>query len=886
MCRTKNDGHNPLNMPATANDDLLATRQPGSRLRERAMYFGPGVALGLVLLMLWGFVIWFALVYPKNLLDDQRRDLAESTKAAVLQTEALLRDAENSLRTVDLWLLTRRQDDPLGDVSLAQLTEILRETSRGLVDVMLVREDGQLIRIPSVAGQPPSDVKGQVFFRQLAGPGTEKMLLGTPLRLSAGAPLLLPLAMRLSAPAGGLRQAVALIDLQKLGEAHANYARGLTGAVAMLRNDGVALSRSPELPGFVGQDVFAKWPERRADFIEREGFFITDGNASDGIRRQGAYRRLDGFGVMLLISQGENASLAGYFQQRRWVLLLSTLISAAALGATAVLSRLQRATRLRDAALLATSNASPLGLYRCDAQGRVSYANEAYRRLFNLAADDEIAWGWLAYVPEGERARRQSDWRARMTRAEPLNLVWRMQGPDGASMQVSLRTAPLLVDGRLVGHAGTVEDITERMAQRKAEQTLAAIFDMTPDYVCRIDMQGRLLYLNPAARRRLNLAPDASLAGLTQMNYYTAARMARFRSEILPTALRDGHWHGRSGVLGPDGIEIPIDSTVLVHRDPQSDAATISLIMRDISDELLALRERQRSEAMMLAVAQSAQAMIAVADARQCFLFFNDTFAEQFNTSGAAWMGRPVRELLGRAEYVRCQPFIEAALRGDRQLHEIRFEREGAPLIVEAQFTPLLPASGEIEGVICLARDVTVARLEASRLRRASQTDPLTGLLNRSGFALGFDEQLAQGRQHNNLIGLLYLDLDRFKPVNDQHGHPVGDALLKAVAGRLRHTLRPQDLVARLGGDEFAVLLFDLLKADDADLVAQKLVRAIGKPFRIDDLQLAIGVSIGFCVVPGGAADMDAMVAQADAKLYEAKRAGRGRSLGVTLIAA
>ena len=871
-------------MPSSPPPDTLAT-QHRRRLRERLLFAGPALALGLVLLMLWGFVAWFVLVYPKGLLEEQRRELAASTRAAAVQTEAVLRDAENSLRTVDLWLLTRGQREPLGDVSLAQLAETLRDTSRTLVDVMLIDAKGAVFRIPTSTGLAHAEVAGRDFFELLNTPATEGLVLGLPLRLRAGGPLQLPLAMRLSAPAGELVIVMALIDLQRLGQLHQNFARGPAGAVAMLRGDGIGLSRTPELAGFAGRDLFAPNPGRRADFADKQGFFTTTGAASDGMQRLGAYQTLEGFGVKLLVSQGESATLERHLQQRRLVLGMSSLISAAALAITFVLSRMQRAARLRDAALQATSNASPMGLFRCDLQGRVTYANETYLRLQGLS-HDEAEWGWLRLIPEADRAYAKEQWLARMSSRSQAHIVRQMRRGDGELRLMSVRTAPLLVNGRVVGQAGTLEDITERAAQQKAEQTLTAIFDMTPDYVCQIDISGQLLYLNPAGRIRLGLAPDASLEGINYLHYYSAERIARFQNEILPAALRDGHWHGRSAVRDPCGVEIPVDTTVLVHRGSGEQIETISVILRDISAELESLHQRQRIEAMLLAVAHTAPVMISVLDTQQRYLFFNETFGKRFEVRREDWLGRHVRELLGEADYLRSQPLIAAALAGESQQIEKHYPagEDGSPaLIIEVQYKPLLPESGEIAGVICLARDITSLRHEEQRLRHASQTDPLTGLLNRSGFALGVDEELAQARQDNSLLGLLYLDLDRFKPVNDEHGHPAGDALLKAVAGRLRHALRPNDLVARLGGDEFAVLLPSLGHSGDAGAVAAKLVRALSAPFGIDELQLQIGVSVGFCVAPGGQADMEAMVAQADAKLYEAKRAGRGRYLGVVL---
>ncbi len=190
------------------------------------------------------------------------------------------------------------------------------------------------------------------------------------------------------------------------------------------------------------------------------------------------------------------------------------------------------------------------------------------------------------------------------------------------------------------------------------------------------------------------------------------------------------------------------------------------------------------------------------------------------------------------------------------------------------QYAPLRVQSGNIEGLIAIEVDVTEARREEARLRLASQTDALTQLLNRAGFEEGARRLLDQAAGQR--VALLYLDLDKFKPVNDQHGHPTGDALLKAVALRLRHALRPTDLAARLGGDEFAVLLPQIHAAQAAAAVSAKLLQAISAPYHIGELELEIGVSVGYCVATTGTASLEQLVEKADASLYEAKRAGRG----------
>ncbi len=865
---------------------LPALSRAAQSRREQLIRAGPPLALGLVLLALWGLVAWYAWVYRDDLLQEQARALRDKASLAAQQTDNVLRDAQHALSTVDLWLLTRGRGTPLQDASLVQLVESLRDGSRGLVDVMLGTADGALLRIPSVQTQAHEQIGRADFVELLREPGAEGPVLGRPLQLPGSSAPKLPLAMRLSAPEQGLVLVVALIDLERLAGLQQALVREHEGSVVLMRGDGLALARLPALPGFAGLDLYAGHPERRALLSPAQGEFRSSGGASDGRERLVAFATLQPLGVKVLVSQTMDSVMARYLRQRNAMLFISVLVSAAALLASAWLARLQRHARLHDAALQATSEASPLGLFRSDAQGRLIYANQAYLRLHEFD-ESQIGWGWLTLQPEDQRERLRSDWQKAVARGATLDLSYTLYLPDGRQRRLALRTAPLRVGGRLMGLAGTVEDITEREAQRQAERTLHAILEQMPDHVVQIDLQGELLYLNPSARRRLGLAPEAPLQGMNMLRYFSPERLQRYREEILPTALREGHWEGRTQLqLGPDDA-LPADATVLVHRGARGQIETISVILRDISAELRAQREHARDEAMLRAMAETAPAMISVLDAQQRFLFFNKAYGQRFGIELADWRGRALLDLLGPVDHARSQPLIASALQGQPAHLEKHYdEGRPEPLVVDVHYAPLRVGSGQIEGVICIARDISRFKREEARLRDASQTDTLTQLLNRAGFELRADEQLALARQTQQWLALLYLDLDHFKPVNDRHGHTVGDALLRAVAGRLRHALRPQDLVARLGGDEFVVLLPSLHGAADAEAVAAKLVRSLSEPFMIETHELRIGASVGYCVSRGGALELPQLVARADAQLYAAKRAGRGRWSGETQLSA
>jgi diguanylate cyclase (GGDEF)-like protein/PAS domain S-box-containing protein len=156
-----------------------------------------------------------------------------------------------------------------------------------------------------------------------------------------------------------------------------------------------------------------------------------------------------------------------------------------------------------------------------------------------------------------------------------------------------------------------------------------------------------------------------------------------------------------------------------------------------------------------------------------------------------------------------------------------------------------------------------------------AQFDTVTGLPNRNLFNDRLGLMLAQARRNEWLLGILFVDLDRFKAVNDNYGHAAGDLLLRQVAARLNECLRDTDVVGRLSGDEFALVLSNLAKADDAGLVAQKILGALAAPFDLDGQQIHISASIGIALFPGDGTEPDTLVKNADIAMYRAKEQGR-----------
>jgi diguanylate cyclase (GGDEF)-like protein len=155
--------------------------------------------------------------------------------------------------------------------------------------------------------------------------------------------------------------------------------------------------------------------------------------------------------------------------------------------------------------------------------------------------------------------------------------------------------------------------------------------------------------------------------------------------------------------------------------------------------------------------------------------------------------------------------------------------------------------------------------------------DPLTGLANRRLFKDRLDQALKKVRRQKNHMALLYLDLDRFKEINDDYGHDAGDVLLIEIANRLRHAVRDSDVISRIGGDEFNLILHDLGCEQDAISVAEKVLESVNQPIDIGVKEVTISASIGITLAPDDGVDAKELIKNADVAMYQSKQLGRNR---------
>ncbi|MCY0853545.1 putative bifunctional diguanylate cyclase/phosphodiesterase [Cupriavidus sp. D39] len=199
----------------------------------------------------------------------------------------------------------------------------------------------------------------------------------------------------------------------------------------------------------------------------------------------------------------------------------------------------------------------------------------------------------------------------------------------------------------------------------------------------------------------------------------------------------------------------------------------------------------------------------------------------------------------------------------------------GAPFPAWLSISVVENADRSVSHYVAVFTEVSALKMSEQRLQHLAHHDPLTGLPNRVLFHDRLEQAINRSHRDGSLFALMFLDMDRFKLINDSLGHAVGDRLLQAVASRLKGCLREVDTVARLGGDEFAIILSDLQRGEDATVVAEKMVATLGMPYLLEPHEVFVTPSIGVTIYPEGHVDKARLLEGADVAMYQAKENGR-----------
>jgi diguanylate cyclase (GGDEF)-like protein/PAS domain S-box-containing protein len=296
---------------------------------------------------------------------------------------------------------------------------------------------------------------------------------------------------------------------------------------------------------------------------------------------------------------------------------------------------------------------------------------------------------------------------------------------------------------------------------------------------------------------------------------------------------------------------------------------------------LLASKEEElHFQAMLLeAVGQS----VVATDLEGKVLYWNRAAQEIYGWSSEEALGRSLRDLTVCEESLEKVEEVRSVLRAGRAWsgETLLRRKDGSHVPVLGTASPLFDDRGSLVGMIGVSTDISERKTLEAELERRASHDPLTGLPNRPAFVDRLEQALQRTRRRKNSrnkVGVLFMDLDGFKTINDSLGHEAGDRFLVTVAERLKNRLRPEDVLARFGGDEFAVLLEDVANVTEAIWVAQRIAEGLQEPLAVNSHQVSVSTSVGIALGSANTNDdPEGMLRKADAAMYQAKEQGPGR---------
>jgi diguanylate cyclase (GGDEF)-like protein/PAS domain S-box-containing protein len=512
--------------------------------------------------------------------------------------------------------------------------------------------------------------------------------------------------------------------------------------------------------------------------------------------------------------------------------------------------------------------------------GIVRYWNNSCARLTGLAAREAVGLPLTSLVA---RPGRETEFAGVLAsiwssgKAAPAR-DWLIRRRDGGERWVHSSYFPVTRNGVTQQVLCMEIDITGRKADEdtlmRAGANFRLLFERSSDAIVLTDADG-IVDANPAAVRLFHCAGKEQLLGRSLLDFSPARQPSGEPSALLDAtlaarALGDGQcyeWLYHTCDGAPFWAEVLLTSVALDHE-----RLSYALI-RDISLR----KSTERTLTMAAQVFENCRDAILITDSAYRVVAVNQAFTDITGFAPADVIGMEAPGLRTGVHDARFyqQIWDHVAAHDHWEGEVLSMRRNAQEFPVWVALTAIREAGDRIANYMAILSDITDRKLVEEQTRHLAEHDFLTDLPNRVLFLDRLHQALAAARRQHTKVALMFLDLDRFKAINDHHGHQGGDAVLKEVAARLTRCVRGVDTVSRQGGDEFVVILADIRGADQAAHVAGSVMHAVSQPLVFGGQELALSVSIGISLYPGDGEDADTLLRHADVAMYHAKQQGR-----------
>lgn len=826
-----------------------------------------------------GIYCWRLEVSTTHLQHDTQRQVEQrvSTLAGAVagQTEAMIQLVDFALQH-----LCDEYEDGRSIANDAR--SIFRNFSADTVkNIEVIDADGY--RSWSSSGTPTHTYLGErEYFRVLRNSTADQLFISHPVWDRATGAWLIHLSRPIQRQGKFVGVMVVALSPRYFADSHNSLDPHPQNVISLFRSDGAYLARTPNLTTALGKTVPASRP-----FIgphaRQQGIFHAVA-AFDQIKRIYAWRRGTHYPIVVTVGIDEAAALLPVQQESQdgWQRALAGSALVLALASIVSLLLLRAA---RQQQFLAASEKRYRSFFQKNtsvklvinpADGMIVDANPAAAAYYGYTREQLLGMGMANIDCLPVEALLAEMHAAQTEQRTYFNLRHRLA--SGEERDVEVYAGPVEIEGKTLIFA-IIHDVTTRHELERrlsaSEELHRSLFLTIAEGVVVINGDGEITSWNSAALSILGVSADALQTRRSVLLDANGEALAPHDYPSRQAARGEHLTQALFGVAKADGSRtwLLCNSRPLLAAS-HAYAGVAVLSFADITQ----LVDAEESLRLAQSVFEVAGEGIMVTNAENRIIAVNPAFS--------LLTGYEPHDIIGQMPSVLASGQHDAAFYAEMWHHiqhdghwegEVYNRRKDGSLFVEwLRITVVPERRGHGRRHVAMFSDITSLKHEAETVWRQANFDGLTGLANRKRLEDRLKNAIAQAARKQAIVALLFIDLDRFKPVNDQYGHATGDALLRQVAQRLEHSLREEDTIARLGGDEFVVVLPDLEQTDSPAVVAQKIVSVLSQPFKIDDNLIDISCSIGISLFPEDASTAEALIARADAAMYQAKQAGRG----------
>jgi diguanylate cyclase (GGDEF)-like protein/PAS domain S-box-containing protein len=454
---------------------------------------------------------------------------------------------------------------------------------------------------------------------------------------------------------------------------------------------------------------------------------------------------------------------------------------------------------------------------------------------------------------------------------------------DGTRRQVEV-SASLIKDfsDKAIGFRGTSRDITERKraeeAIRQSEERYRTILDEMADAYYEVDLAGKFTFVNDAMCRHLGYSKEellgTSFRGQMAKDDFDAAYKAF--TKIYSTGKPERKIQYK--VIRKDGTIRFAETAGFPLQNQKGEIIGFRGVGRDITQRRQMEEALRQSEERYRTIIEQMKEWYFETDQEGKITFFNNIFADVLGYTQEELTGLNFQSLIKKEDADSLSILFNQIFITGKPTRNFPYEfisTDGKVTSAEFSFFPKRDKEGNVCGFRGVGHDITERKHAEEKIQYQATHDALTGLPNRLMFSQLLNQAIKSARRYKRQFAVLFIDLDRFKIINDTMGHDAGDQLLQEIAARLKQTLRAVDVVARLGGDEFIVLIDEVSDSSHVSTVAHKIITSIIKPLTIMKQECRITASIGISIYPKDAEDEQSLMKNADMAMYLAKEEGK-----------